>query len=52
MSDGDGRAHGGGEAGGAAGRHELIGNGQEDVMEQRRRERARIEREERKKKRQ
>ena len=52
LSDGDGRAHGGGEAGGAGGRHELTGTGQEDVMEQRRRDKARVEREERKKKRQ
>jgi hypothetical protein len=52
LSDGDGRAHGGGEAGGAGGRHELTGTGQEDMGEQRRRDRARAEREERKKKRQ
>ena len=53
LSDGDGRAYGGGEAGGAAaGRNEAAGTGQEELAEQRRKERAKSERDERKRKRQ
>ena len=50
-SDGDGPAPGGGEAGAGGGR-DLVGDGQEDAIEQRLRERGGAEREARRAKRQ